>query len=202
MMVRTSAIAAVVLAGLTLALAETGLPSAATGTIPMGVTLSTSATDPFANVGPAVAGSLDVYLWLVCIAPPFDYREGTDSFWASLETPLGIQVSAFDAAVGLNAGDGPHVLMAFPCYRENAPLLLGVFHLEGAGEGSFCLTPHPEWGWGGWLRCDCLGCMAVGIPVQIGYTAGSGAPACAELLPCGPTPVDPNSWGRVKSLYR
>lgn len=174
-------------------------------TVPMGMTLSASATDPLVNTGPAAAGALDLYLWYLCqggIEHPWEIS----AFIARLDAPSGIEVSDFDPSAGvINYGEGADLMLFLvPCRSGVEPFVLGVFHIVGNGEGSFCLVNSPVW-WdelGADLDCNCLSCFPWGVPELIGYAAGSGPASCIEPLPCGTTPVASRSWGRIKSLYR
>lgn len=165
------------------------------------LTLSASASDPFVNSGPVSGSTLDLYLWLVC------EESGLDGVWSvscEFTPPPGVVTLGFDPLGGcLNAGDDTDVLLAIPGCPQG-PQTLGVWYVMSTMSGSYCLGPHPEWGLATGTYCDCLSCFTPGRVRQIGYAAGGGTATCiqTEGFACGPTSVDPSSWGRVKALFR
>ncbi len=164
------------------------------------IALSASASDPFVNSGPVTGSTTDIYLWLVC------EESGTfDDFTVfelAFAPPPGVVNLGYEPMAGLNAGDDTHILQAI-CCCPTWPLVVGVWHVANPVAGSYCIVPAPNGAFTVWVDCN----DQWGRPAQvrqIGYAAGGGTATCiqTEGFACGPTSVEPTSWGRLKTLYR
>lgn len=165
-------------------------------------TISASATDPYVNSGPVTGGESHLYLWLLC---EHEDQQGTMAMTAGFSIPdgsanLGFSTTGFPT---LNAGDEWLLLMAIGgCPME--PTVLGEWTVLDLVPGGYCLTPDGNGQAYAVTDCDQLGGWSTGPVYQIGYAAGgvSDCPLTDGFVCLPAVSVEPENWGRLKSLYR
>lgn len=174
--------------------------STASAQIEYGFKLSGSNTDPNVNVVPAFASfvGVSVHLWMDC-----SVGDGISAaeFDLNYVAPASVFGWAFTPLNGwLNAGGTGNLLLAVGgC--PTGPVLVGSwsgFNTGGPIAHNFCLVPSAATG--SKVGVDCSSNPAAWPAKAIGLAAGV-ENACAETL-CGPTSVESETWGSIKSLYR
>jgi hypothetical protein len=158
-----------------------------------GWSVSSSSSDPNANVGGAASGFTSLYLWFNC------GTEGAGGAEFNVATTGGnIGVSFTGVAGVLNATAYPWLSLGLGGCRV-APFLAGSIGYLNNGDptATVCLVNS-----GGGIRVtvDCATPVPAAWPMAaVGW--GASAPACVEEL-CPVVSVDDSSWGSIKSLYR
>lgn len=172
-----------------------------------GWTLSSSATDVFANIGPASPDTTELYLWLWCATDAgggvsrakLSFRGGVE-FLDFVPSPNVVDTGSLpnEYRVDLTLPGCPFLVGSFSVCPDRAD---GVFNL--------CFSSIDPAGDGGVFMCNS---PTVGRDIaSIGYRGGPGINVCIVGLEffdpggfggCGGiVPVDPTSWGRIKALY-
>lgn len=152
-------------------------------------TLSSSAIDPYANVGVPTGGLLTLYLWLACSPVA-----GATALEGDILGPAG-SVLAFSPAIPCLTyfvGSGFWI-----CTCVNGPVPLGQF-LVLSLPGQFCIVPTTS---SQILTYDCQSVPQPHATAYIGFSNSGGTPCSAGTCP-GPVSVDATPWGSVKGLYR
>jgi hypothetical protein len=152
-------------------------------------TLSSSAADPYMNVGTPTGGVAILYLWLACSAV-----DGAAALEADVIGPAG-------AILGFSGPPGvayiPGSGFVFPSCTSG-PAILGQF-LVLSLPGQFCFVPTTS------SQILTYDCQPTPLPHATGYVGFGnlgGAPPCDTTVECPPLSVDPTPWGSVKGLYR
>lgn len=197
-----------------------------------GWTISASPTDPFDLSVPFTPGVATYYLWLECCSLPVADPGLSAAEFALVASGPNVILAFTPASGFLNAGTATDLQLGVggcPCgpvlagnilVLNNAP---GSYCIGPALNGNLlgvdCETPpqtHPvNWkgldtGGGpcsnvngsvlcGPVDCICWYCSPAGCTSYIGSCIGCQGP---EICDDCPTPVAPNSWGRVKADYR
>jgi hypothetical protein len=183
-------------------------------------TISKSAQDPFINTGQPTGGIDVLFLWYLCDGGGMSAAELT------LESSLPEVILAFTAQNGYsNAGTDTSLLLAVGGCPV-APVVAGsilLCHREplqicfGGDDVTVDCAPSPVSWPNGWLGYSDIGTL----PCSNGLCDLTSDPAAQrnktnaimdqdELLnaieavqgDCDPVSVSPNSWGRVKAIYR
>ena len=159
--------------------------------------ISASPTDPTQNVGeipPGVPHSL--YLWLECTE-----EDGIIGMEADVEAVglLYVDFTALNDFINVGAGE---LLQLGVTRCRSGPLLTGSITVVNPGDGgSVCLTNSKANGTNGSFNCD-LAPTVYSNTVR-GFATPNFTPcALGTPLDCVPVSVEPESWGRLKSLYR
>jgi hypothetical protein len=189
--------------------------AAPAGTIFYGLTISSSSTDPMVNSDATFPGNGRVFLHLACSTEPTP--GGASAMEADVSFPgdedLNVGGLTFNFGI-LNGGDADELLLAIPGCPTTGWLMRWVFTDDdgnngapaGAAAGEICLvisdnTTGEFPGGGVRVVVDCAQDPAGWDFNHIGYTWGGATPTCIETLECL-IPVEAQSWGAVKALYR
>jgi hypothetical protein len=170
--------------------------------------LSASSTDPTVHTMPDVAGVATIYLWFTGCNP--DPAGGISAAELGIKPVGDLSVVGFTPLNGfLNAGDALHPLLAAGgC--PTGPVVAGSLILlsSGAGIGAVSLIAVLEAGgqsqvWSVVVDCNI---QTWTYPQWVRHT-GIVTTSYAGVLEdygngCTADSVEPDSWGRVKSLYR
>jgi len=162
---------------------------------PYGWGISASLVDPYVNTVPVAPGLQTSYLWLLCSSTDMGI---TSAKFSLVTTNPANQILNFNTMNGfLNAGNNTNLLLAVGgC--PSGPVVAGAILMLMSGPGSLCINVAANGGEG---TVDCLPTPTLHPMDWIGL--GFGNTPCVEDYPCtNPTPLDPSSWGRIKSYYR
>lgn len=162
-----------------------------------GWSISASSNNPDLNTGEIPTGTPTLtYLWLECTS-----NDGMAAAEMDLEA-TGLLFLGFSPLNGvLNAGSGAALLLAVGGCPQG-PFLAGSINLldtTGAG-GTVCPVPSAANGSNVTVNCDVVNPMALNNSA-VGFATTGGSPCVDEMPPCV-VPVEDQSWGAVKSLYR
>lgn len=157
--------------------------------------ISGSSDTPHENEGQPPPGPFHLYLWLECSS-----GDGMSAAEFALDPPPGVDVLEFAPRGGfLNGGTFRELQLAVGGCPAG-PVLAGVWTLSAPAPGSYCLAAAAGRVVVGTVDCDPQR-PSLHASHQVGYGAWS-APACDDGPLCATTGNVPESWGRMKGLYR
>jgi hypothetical protein len=146
------------------------------------------------NSGTATGGIKTLYLWFVCDQY---YGDGLTAAEFNISGPPG-SIFAFTPMNGfLNAGGAINLLLATAC--NHGPVVAGNWLVLDV-PGEFCIVPSTNLMN---IGVDCNPNPSLWGNNTIGFNNSGAYPSCAPLYPlCAVVNLEPQSWGKVKAMYR
>ncbi len=174
--------------------------------VPVNVwTVSSSDQDPYENTAPPMAGVRTLYLWVDYTSPIQEWAEAAFRLeGTSGLIPIGIVArEGFFVTLANQSDNGFDLHIVGNLCEEDHVVVAEIIAIEAAGGGQMCLVPTVEQGVNCTRLCELLSDWYLnsyeGFASDSPYRCKTWTYA---FVPCGPLPVEPRTWGRVKAQYK